>query len=192
MNDARSRGAALVLTILAVFFLTSLAASLALMTNTELRIAASYSDAMELRYAAEAALEAILQELTANADWNALVAGTALSTLADGSPGGRRTLGDGSMIDLDDLTRQVVMANPTCRLFAFGPVQHLQPAEELDVEGYVVVWIGDDPEENPAILVLRAEAFGASGMRRMLEARVGRDTAGAVQVVAWNEVPVGS
>jgi hypothetical protein len=187
MNDTPNRGAALVLTMLAVFFLASLGASLALVTNTELRIAASYSEAMELGYVAEAALEAILQELSASADWNALVAGTALSVFADGSPGGRRTLADGSMIDLDDLTRQVVATNPMCRLFGFGPVQRLQPAEEIDVDGYVVVWIGDDPEENPEILVLRAEAFGMSGLRRMLEARVRRDAAGSVQVVAWND-----
>ena len=188
MNGARNSGAALVLAMLAVFFMAALGASIAIMTSTELRIAASYTDAMELRYAAESGLEAVLQELTVSPDWNALLAGTALSAFADGSPGGRRTLVDGSAIDLDDLTRQVVAANPTCRLFGFGPVQRLQPAEALGIEGYVVVWIGDDPEEHAATLVLRADAFGISGLRRMLEARVRKNEAGAIDVLAWNEV----
>jgi hypothetical protein len=188
MNAARNRGAALVLAMLAVFFMAALGASMAIMTSTELRIAASYTEAMELRYAAEATLEAILQELTASGDWNALQAGVALSAFADGVPSGRRTLVDGSAIDLDDLTRQVVAGNSTYRLFAFGPVQRLQPADDFGIEGYVLVWIGDDPEENPAILVLRAEAFGASGRRKMLEARVRRNEAGVVHVLAWNEV----
>ena len=188
MIDGHNRGAALVLAMLAVFFMAAIGASLAIVTSTELRIAASYTDAMALRYAAEAALEAVLQELTASADWNVLLAGSALSAFADGSPGGRRTLVDGSAIDLDDLTRQVVAGNPTCRLFGFGPVQRLQPSLDLGVEGYVVVWICDDPEEHPAVLVLRAEGFGAAGLRRILEARVSRTDAGAVQIAAWNEV----
>ena len=54
MSDGHNRGAALVLAMLAVFFLAAIGASLAIVTSTELRIAASYTDAMELRYAAEA------------------------------------------------------------------------------------------------------------------------------------------
>ena len=189
MNTRGNRGAALVLALLAVFFMAALGASLAIMTSTELRITASYADAMELRYAAEAALEAVIQEFAASADWNAVLAGPAVSVFADGAPGGRRTLSDGSAIDLDELTNQVVAGNPTFRLFGFGPAQRLQPAENLGVDGYLVVWIGDDPEENPAILALRAEGFGASGMRRMLEARVLRTDTGAVRIVGWDEGP---
>ena len=189
MNSRGNRGAALVLAMIAVFFMAALGASLAIMTGTELRITASYADAMELRYAAESALEVVIQELVASADWNGMLAGPAVSAFADGAPGGRRTLSDGSAIDLDGLTSQVIASNPTCRLFGFGPAQRLQPAENLGVDGYLVVWIGDDPEENPAILALRAEAFGASGMRRMLEARVLRTDAGAVRIVGWEEGP---
>src|SRR5688500_13423333 len=170
-----------------VFLMSALGAALAMLTNTELRITASYTQAMELRYVAEAALEVVIQELTTYADWNVVLAGAALSAFNDGSPGGRRTLADGSLVDLDNLSSQIAAANPTCRLFAFGPIQSLQRAEDLGLTGYAAVWIGDDPEESPAVVVLRAEAFGAGGMRKMLEARLLRTEAGAVRVVLWHE-----
>ncbi len=188
MKNRCERGAALVLAMMAVVVLAAVAASLAIISSTELRIAVNYVDAMELRYVAEAALEATIEELAASADWNELLAGPATSILADGAPGGLRRLTDGSTIDLDDLSSQAIGDNPTFRPFAFVPAQRLQPAEDLGIDAYVVVWIGDDPEENPAMLAVRAEAFGASGMRRMLAARVLRTEAGAVKLVSWHEL----
>ena len=188
MNGRRNHGAALVLAMMFVFLMSALATALVVLTNTELRIAASYVQAMELRYAAEAALETAIEEIAAHADWGALLAGPALSAFTDGSAGGRRTLVDGASIDLDSLTSQLAADNPTCRLFAFGPVQGLQRAEDVGFNGYIAVWIRDDVEENPAIVALRAEAFGTAGLRKMLEARLLRTDAGAVRVVRWQEV----
>lgn len=188
MNGDRNRGAALVLSMMFVFLMSALATALAVLTYTELRITASYVQAMELRYAAEAALETAIEEIAAHADWSTLLGGRALSAFIDGSPGGRRTLVDGASIDLDNLTSQLAADNPTYRLFAFGPVQGLQRADDVGVNGYIVVWIGDDFEENPAIFALRAEAFGTAGLRKMLEARVLRTDAGALRVVRWQEV----
>jgi len=188
MRGNGDRGAALVLALMAVFLMAALGACLAILSNTELTIVANYVDATELRYVAEAALEATIAELTAMTDWSEIVAGPATSVLTDGSPGGRRRLSDGSVIDLDDLSNQVIIDNPTFRLFAWAPARRLQAGEDLGVDAYVVVWIGDDPEENPAILAIRADAFGVSGMRRMVAARILRTEAGGVGVISWHEL----
>jgi hypothetical protein len=188
MNRSRDSGSSLVLAMVFVFLMSALGTALAVLTSTELRISVNYSQAMELRYVAEAALETVIQELTTHADWNVPLSGPALSAFSDGPPGGRRTLADGSSIDLDTLTSQLAADHPVCRLFAFGPVHSLQRGEDLSLNGYVAVWIADDPEENPAIVVLRAEAFGISGLRKMLEARVLRNEDGALRVVLWHEV----
>jgi hypothetical protein len=189
MNGRGERGSALVMAMMAVFLMGAIAASLAILSNTELRIAANGVEAAELRYTAEAALELALEELGAISDWESVLASGVLSTLADGPAGGQRTLGDGSAIDLDDLSAQAVADNPTFRLFAFAPAGRLQEGEDVGRGRYVAVWLGEDGEDEPATLVMRAEALGASGMRRMLAARVRRTAAGGVEVVSWQELP---
>jgi hypothetical protein len=183
----QTRGVALIVAMMAVFLIASLGASLAILTNTELRIVANYADAIEMRYAAEAALESVIQDLGASADWDGLLASAAFSALSDGVPGGQRTLVDGTAIDLDNLTTELLVERPTCRLFAFAPVQRLQPGENIGVDAYLVVWIADDPERDPAILIVRAEAFGIAMMRKAVEARVQRTDAGNINVLAWED-----
>ena len=117
------RGSALVLALIAVCMLAALGASLAILSNTELKIAANYADAAEVRYAAEAALEVVIQDLAAAGDWREVLAGPALSVLADGLPNGRRTLTDGSRVDLDQLSSDALSDNPTFRLYAFTPAE---------------------------------------------------------------------
>ena len=187
MNRETNRGAALVLAMIAVFLVTALSASLALLTSTEVRISSSHAEGMELRYAAEAALETIAQEMVAAGDWNSTIGGTLVSAFSDGLPAGTRTLVDGSLINLDDLTGQVVADNPTFRLFGFGPVSRLQPGESVPIDGFLAVWIGGDLEGNAASLVVRAMALGRAGRRRTLEARLFRAEDGAVRVTGWHE-----
>jgi hypothetical protein len=172
---------------MAVFLLAALGASLAVLTNTELRIVAYYAVAMEIRYVAEAALESVIEDLETFTDWDGLLAGGIVSALTDGAPGGLRTLADGTSIDLDSLTNQLLPEMPACRLFAFAPAERLQPGDDIGVDGYAAVWIGDDPERDPAILIVRAEAFGIAGLRKSLEARVLRTDTGALKVMAWED-----
>src|SRR6185312_2539987 len=114
--------------------------SLAVLTNTELRIVANYADGMELRYVAEAALASVIYDLETFTDWDGLLGGGIVSALTHVVPGGRRTLADGTSIDLDNLTTQVLAEVPSCRLFAFAPAQRLQPGDDIGVEGYAAVW----------------------------------------------------
>ena len=188
MNRETNRGAALVLAIIAIFLMTALSASLALLTSTELRISSSHAEGMELRYAAEAALDTIAQEMIAAGDWNGAITGTLLSAFSDGMPAGARTLVDGSSINLDDLTGLAVADNPTFRLFGFGPVSRLQPGEIVRIDGYLAVWIGGDLDGNAASLVVRAVALGRAGLRRIVEARLFRTEDGAVRVAGWHEL----
>jgi hypothetical protein len=88
--------------------------------------------------------------------------------------------------------------NPVWRVFAFG---WLGPAT------YVIAWVGDDSAEtdgdpstdgggpaNPGggILAVRAEAFGAGGAHKILEATVRREVGGVgtpvVRVLSWQEI----
>ena len=182
------RGAALVIAVMGVCLMAALGASLAVMTGTEARIAANYVHATEAGYAAEAALEIGIQELMAQNDWTALLSGTALSTFTDGAPGGHRRLADGSMLDLGKLASEMTMDSPTWRLFAFGPLSQIQPTEDLRSDGYLVVWARSDPAADAASLFLRAEAFGAAGTRRAVEATVRKTEAGGVRMLSWREV----
>ena len=77
--------------------------------------------------------------------------------------------------------------NARWRLFAYGPMSNIaQFARPAD--GYLLVWVADDPREQDGdamsdavpdeaghgVLRLRAEAYGAGGARRVLEAELVR------------------
>lgn len=185
---SNQRGAALVIAVMSVCLMAALAASLAVMTGTEARIAANYVHATQAGHAAEAALEIGIQELMAQNDWAAVLSGTALSTFTDGAPGGRRGLGDGSVLDLGVLGSEMAINSPTWRLFAFGPLSQIQPAEDLRSDGYLVVWVRSGPAEDAGSLALRGEAFGVAGTRRAVEATVRKTEAGGVRMLSWREV----
>lgn len=89
--------------------------------------------------------------------------------------------------------------NPRWEPYAYGPLSALLPAGALAAPPYVIVWIGDDGAENDGdprsdgsapgnpgsgVVTLRAEAFGADGAHRTVEATVAR----AVRVRVWREI----
>ena len=187
MRSGTERGAALLIALVALGLVSAIGLSLLLVTDTEMRVAGYYSESREAMYAAEGALEIAAHELVAVGDWNALLGGGVLSRFVDGAPAGNRQLSDGSTLSLTDATlaansesRPWGANNPQWRLFAFG---RLSPAV------YVVAWAADDPAENDGnplrdgegvanpgsnVLMIRAEAFGARGSRKVLEAVVRR------------------
>jgi hypothetical protein len=94
--------------------------------------------------------------------------------------------------------------NPRWRPYAYGPVDAASPGQAAT---YVVVLVGDDPSENDGdserdgvspgnpgagIILLRAEAFGPSDTRRVVEAAIARVTTASgialPRVLSWNEV----
>ena len=194
----------LIIALLSLVLLSALGTSLAVVMNTELRASANHATSREAMYAAEGALEIAAHELLAVADWNALLSNGTLSAFVDGPAIGFRTLGDGTNVDLGQATaaansepRPWGANNPAWRLFAYG---------WLGSRTYVIAWAGDDFAENDGdpstdgggianpgagIIAIRAEAFGAGGAHKVLEATVRRDSGGGVPTIrtlSWQEI----
>jgi hypothetical protein len=204
------RGVALVMTMMLTGLLTALGLSVALLTTVETWLSASQRTSQELAYAAEAALARVEIDLSASADWSA--------TLGGAVPGGasafndRRTavtLADASSVDLLSVTRTLQAeadarcgaraSDPDCpewQLFAHAPLSALASDGVIASPVYVAAWIADDPfdkDGDPAAdtngrLLVRAQAFGAGGARRTVEAVVGRAAPAGVRLLSWREL----
>jgi len=83
-----------------MIMLSALGVTLVLTTTAETRIAANFRVAEQTLYAAEAGAERALTDLRGVTDWNALLAGTIMSSFIDGPASGVRRLDDGSSVDL--------------------------------------------------------------------------------------------
>jgi hypothetical protein len=169
-NEASERGAAVILAMMTIFFLAALGVVVTLTTSTEMIIAGGYRGGEAARYAAEAAAERALADLSQAGDWNAFVGGSMRSTFVDGPPGGVRALPDGTTLDLDaqvniancqssagcsvaemnavTADRPWGLNNPRWRLLAYGPLENLAPDAEVASPYYGVVLVGDDSLEN--------------------------------------------
>jgi Tfp pilus assembly protein PilX len=167
--DAKGeRGTALVVVLLSMMLLAALGIALSLTIDTETRIAATYEWSTETLYAADAAVERAIQELTALPDWTPVLAGAVTSTMIDGSPG-PRLLSDGSRLDLNEQTdllncghlscsaadlagetadRPWGLNNPEWKLYGHAPLASIGSSTAVESRTYVVVWVADDPLEN--------------------------------------------
>ena len=171
---ASERGVALVIALLAMVLMTALGMALMLVSETETLIGANYQDSVEASYVADAGIERVMQDVLSIPDWNAIltspdnVRAGVTSGFVDGTIA--PTLPDGRMINLSKATnmincnkptacsdadmdandgeRQWGKNNPRFRLFAWGPVNDLNPTPTLNSPFYVAVWIADDGAEN--------------------------------------------
>jgi len=162
------QGVALIIALLAMLMLTALGMALTLTTNTERAIASNYRDGVETIYAADAAVERVMQDLLTVPDWNRVLDGSVQSSFIDGAPG-LRTLPNGASYDLLQATQMVrcgklactnadidalsderpwLKNNPRWQLYAYGPLSDVINTGSINSNVYVVVWIGDDPSEN--------------------------------------------
>ena len=161
------RGTALVVVLLSMMLLAALGIALSLTIDTETRIAATYQWSAETLYAADAAIERAIQELTGLPDWTPVLAGAEASSMIDGSPGAR-LLSDGSRLDLNEQTdllncghvscsaadladvtadRPWGSNNPEWQLYGHAPLASLSPSSGVESRMYVMVWVADDPLE---------------------------------------------
>jgi hypothetical protein len=193
-----------IIALMSLVLLSAFSTSLIVVSTTDLRASANYATSREAMYAADGALSIAAHELEAAADWNTLLAGGTLSAFVDGPPTGARQLGDGNTVDLAQATQAAIdeprpwgANNPVWRPFGYG---------WLGSRTYVIAWIADDGSENDGdpsidgggvanpgagILALRAEAFGARGAHKVLEATARREIQGGVSVVrivSWQEI----
>jgi Tfp pilus assembly protein PilX len=219
------RGVALIIALLAMVLMTALGMALMLVSETETLIGANYRDSVEASYVADAGIERVMQDVLSIPDWNTIltsvdnvqagvtsgfVDGTLTPTLPDGRVinlasatnmvnCGKATACSDADMDANEGERQWGKNNPRFRLFAWGPVNDLNPTPTLNSPFYVAVWIADDgaeTDDNPGVdgaapsaawqadgqdtnpgtgvLTLRAEAFGPGGAHRVIETTIAR------------------
>ena len=108
-DGSSERGIALVLVMMTIDLFAVLVGSLALAALTETAVAANYRDAADALYAAEAAVEFVLQEIALVEDWTEVLAAPGQSSFVDGEPAGVRQAG-AEHIDLSQETIEVSAA----------------------------------------------------------------------------------
>jgi hypothetical protein len=191
------RGVALVIVLLSTMLLTALAISLVLLTSSETLLTANYRNAQESLYAADAAVERVVQDLLTVGQWNDLLqAGNLQSSFTEGST--VVTLRDGTQLDVNRECARVQAEsdrvniwgtnNPVWRVYAYGPLSSILP-EGVPSPAYVLVLVGDDPSEldgNPladanGVLTLHAEAWGAGGSHKVIETTVARTSSNEIE-----------
>jgi hypothetical protein len=196
------RGIALVLVMMTTTLFVVLVGSLALAVLTETAVAANHRDAAHALYAAEAAVEFVLQEIALAEDWTDVLAAPGQSSFVDGEPAGVRQAG-AAKIDLLEATVDVsAAATPPAGtvalppvIYAFGRFSDLVPGGPPGSDTYVAVWLADrspapkDEDAPPAKMSVVGEAFAGRGIRRAVEALVERADTSAVRVLAWRELP---
>lgn len=160
----------MIVALMAMMLMMALGITLVLTTTTETRIAANYSQGTEALYAADAAVERVMDDILTVPDWNEILKGNVRSAFVDGSPSGIRDLPDGTKLDLDKATNMLDCGipdgcndedlnawtderpwgfnNPRWKLYAYGPVTAMLPTDTINSKDYVVVWIADDPSES--------------------------------------------
>src|ERR687897_1792624 len=95
---AAENGAALVIALMAVMLLTALGAAVIMVTNTETKISANYKNSSEALYAADAAVERVVQDLLMVPRWNDILGGTSQSAFVDGDMFSQKSLPGGGRI----------------------------------------------------------------------------------------------
>jgi PilX N-terminal len=82
--------------------------------------------------------------------------------------------------------------NPRWNLYAYGPLNTIVPTGTVNSQTYVIVWVADDQSENDndpttdgnaqtnpgsGVLAMRAEAFAAGGVHKVIEVTVAKTNA---------------
>jgi hypothetical protein len=208
---ANEQGTALIIALMAMMLLTALGAAVVMVSNTETHIAGNYRNSQEALYAADAAVERVVQDLLLIPRWNDILAGTAQSGFVDGAMTAAKTLPGGGTMTLccgsNTATAQLQAEtdtlnlwganNPQWKLFAWGPLGDMLPNNQIDSPMYVAVWVADDPADgadgvngsidgNPLLdvngtLTLHAEAVGPSGTRKVVEVTVARTSSTEIE-----------
>ncbi len=199
---ANQDGTALIIALMSMMLLTALGAAVVMVSRTESAIAGNYRNGQEALYAADAAVERVVQDLLMVPRWNDILSGATVSGFIEGTSTGSKGLPGGGHITLccgtgtatGELQRETDTLdlwgtnNPRWQLFAWGPISSLLGTTHIDSSVYVAVWVADDPADGPSAdatdgnplldangtLTIRAEAIGAGGTRKVIEVTVAR------------------
>jgi Tfp pilus assembly protein PilX len=177
------RGAALIVSLMAMLLLSALGLALVMTTMTETKIAGNYTASQEAMYAADAGIERAMQDVLTVADWNAMLSGAVKSAFVDGSPGNRTV--SGLTFDLNEATNLMNCSktatcsdsemntttddrpwganNPRWQLYAYGQVNNFLSTGTLNSNFYLVVWVADDPSETDNLPLQDGNTFTNPG-----------------------------
>src|SRR5574339_391354 len=97
---ANEEGTALILALMSMMLLTALGAAVIMVTNTETMISANYRNGQEALYAADAAVERVVQDLLMVPRWNDILTGTTQSSFVDGGMTDQKTTPGGGRVRL--------------------------------------------------------------------------------------------
>lgn len=166
---ADEQGIALIISLMAMMLLLALGTALVMTTMTETKIAGNYRRSAETLYAADGAVERVMQDILTVPNWDDILNGAVTSAFIDGPPSGQRTLPNGTSINLTEATNMVRCGkiacnaadltaitderpwganNPVWQLYAYGPLEDMLPTGTIASRQYVIVWIADDSSEN--------------------------------------------
>ena len=172
---SREDGTALIIALMATMLLTALGMTLVLTSNTETMISSNYRNSQEALYAADAAVERVVQDLLLIPRWNDILAGNGSITqtcsgVSPFTPVSQTLSGfidtttapivpnSGQQINLLNTSCTLQKAtdtlnlwgtnNPVWRLFSYGEMRDVLSDNALDSSMYVAVWVADDPADN--------------------------------------------
>jgi hypothetical protein len=189
-DGGNDTGTAIVIALVATVLLSALGLGLVLMSNTEGAIATNFRDGSETLYAADAAVERVVQDILLVPRWNDILSGAAKSAFVDTTL--TPTTPGGEPLDLVAMTAEVQaqsdstspwgLNNPVWRLYAYGPLTDLSGTGTIGSTAYVVVWVSDDPSETDndpsadanGVVTLLAQAIGRTGSMRFVEVTVAK------------------
>lgn len=183
------RGIALILVTLVISFMSAIGLGLALIVFMDGLASGNLRESVAILYAADAALELAVRELSPIEDWNTVLAGEVRSALVDGPPSGVRVITRTELIDLTAIGNELTCGRPSpCtaaqteastrdrpwgannarwQLFAYGPVRNFVQLVR-PVSGYLTVWVADDGgEEDGDPLQDGADAMAGHGVIRI-------------------------
>jgi hypothetical protein len=194
---------------------SAVALGLAVVIRVEVAVAERFVQAADALYAADAALAVVLSELRGVPDWSLVLSGAHTSPGAQGPFGGSPLVPGGGHVAVccgaqsaaGRLTAETA-ASPLparrsvqWRPFFWSTAHALMPSS-LPSRLYLVVWVADDEMDDEAdttvdgngVIIVRAEAVAPDGLRRAVEAYIGRSAAEDgngghhVRVLGWREV----
>ena len=208
-GSSNERGAAVFVALLVMVLLATIGAALVTLTTTDSLIASSQRHGLDASYAAEAALERALHELSSLSDWSAVLAAPPANVSATFSETASfAMLPDGRRLELEAATAERQRESderegigsfgadaPRWRLFGHASTERLYGAR-ADSPLHLVVWVADDgwdgdgdaERDTNGSVVVHAQAFGARGARRAVEAAIRRSSDGAIERRSWHRV----
>jgi Tfp pilus assembly protein PilX len=189
-SDQREQGSALIIALVATVLLTSLGLGLVMLSDTETAISSNFRAGNETLYAADAAVERVVQDLLLVPRWNDVLTGVTRSSFVDDTL--TPTTPFGAALNLTALTTELQAQsdatspwganNPQWHLFAYGPLADMLGEGSIQSYSYIAVWISDDPSEtdnNPSadangVLTVLAQALGPNGTIRAVEVTIAK------------------